>query len=135
MRFFAATETADDDARGLGQRSVVSDDLFVIFKATCDVYLGRGEPVIPVLQPRLNGLSKASLRTHTITNAKLVNAYASAGAPEQACILLTETLDAVDAIGSLSARRELLRAAPALTYWDRRSDVREVLHRLGRQES
>ena len=119
-----------DNARGVGQRSVDCDDLFVIFRATCDVYLGRGASVIPVLRPRLDGLSRASLRTHTITSAKLVHAYASVGAPELASPLLIETIDLADSVGSLSARRELHRAIPALTYWDRRSDIREALHRL-----
>jgi hypothetical protein len=131
MGYLADSNGYEDDARGLGQHSVVSDDLFAIFRSTCDVYLGRGEPVISVLGPRLDGLSGASRRTHTITSAKLAHAYASAGAPDVASSLLLETLDTARAIESLSARRELHRAVPALTYWDRRSDVREVLHRLG----
>jgi hypothetical protein len=131
MNYFAAISDSGDDARSLGQRSVASDDLFTIWRATCDVYLGHGEPVISVLQPCLVGLSKASVRTHTITSAKLVHAYARAGAPEVACSLLLNTLDTAEAIGSLSAKRELHRALPALTYWNRRSEVQEVVYRLG----
>jgi hypothetical protein len=120
-----------DEARGVGQASVISDDLFTIFAATCQVYLGRGEAAVPVLQPRLASLSKASARTHTITSAKLVNAYARAGAPELAVPLLYETIEQANALGSLSAKRELARATPALTYWDRRPALREALRRLG----
>jgi hypothetical protein len=120
----------EGDAAGVGQRSVVNDDLMTIFRATCDIYLGRGESVIPALKPRLDSISAASLRTHTITSAKLVHAYASAGAPDLACSLLSETLSLADTVGSLSAKRELARAAPALTYWDRRPEVRDTLRRL-----
>jgi transcriptional regulator with XRE-family HTH domain len=132
MTHLSAVETPHDtdDARGVGQRSVVNDDLFTIFRATCDVYLGRGDPVIPVLQPRLESLSRASLRTHAITSAKLVNAYARAGAPELATPLLLDTIAKADSLGSLSAKRELLRAVPALTYWDRRPEIRDAIHRL-----
>jgi hypothetical protein len=115
MTHLSAVETPHDtdDARGVGQRSVVNDDLFTIFRATCDVYLGRGDSVIPVLQPRLGSLSRASMRTHAITSAKLVNAYARVGAPELAAPLLLETIGKADSLGSLSAKRELVRAIPA----------------------
>lgn len=120
----------DDDAIGVGQRSVVNDDLFAIFRTTCEIYLGCGESAIPVLEPRLGSISTGSLRTHTITSAKLAHAYASAGAPDLACSHFYQTMSAADIIGSLSARRELKRAAPALTYWDRRPEVRDTLHQL-----
>jgi hypothetical protein len=57
--------------------------------------------------------------------------YARAGAPELAVPLLHETIEQANALGSLSAKRELARATPALTYWDRRPDLREALRRLG----
>jgi hypothetical protein len=129
MSFFADKQD-DDEGRGLGQRSVASDDLFAIFKATCDVYGHRGELAIPVLQPRLAGLSRASLRTHAITSAKLVHAYACAGEPERACSLLHDTADRAQSVGSLSAARELRRALPALAYWSSRSDIRDARERL-----
>lgn len=133
MSYLSAAPTPHDtdDARGVGQASVVSDDLFTIFRATCQVYLGRGDSAVPVLQPRLASLSKASARTHAITSAKLVNAYARVGAPELASPLLRETIERADSLGSLSAKRELARATPALTYWDRRPDLRDTLHQLG----
>ena len=133
MSHLSAAETPHDvdDARGVGQASVVSDDLFTIFAATCQVYLGRGEAAVPVLQPRLASLSKASARTHAITSVKLVNAYARAGAPDLATPLLRETIEQANSLGSLSAKRELARATPALTYWDRRPDLRDTLHQLG----
>jgi hypothetical protein len=134
MAYLSAAPTPHDtdDARGVGQASVVSDDLFTIFAATCQVYLGRGDTAIPVLQPRLASLSKASARTHAITSAKLVNAYARAGAPELATPLLMATIEQAASLGSLSTKRELARAAPALTYWDRRPDLRDALGQLGR---
>ena len=70
------------------------------------------------------------MRTHAITSAKLVNAYARVGAPELAAPLLLETIDKADSLGSLSAKRELVRAIPALTYWDRRPDIRDAIRHL-----
>jgi transcriptional regulator with XRE-family HTH domain len=120
----------EDESPVLGQRSVVNDDLLAIFQATCDVYLGRGESVIRVLEPRLGSIGKGSRRTSTITRAKLAHAYANAGLPGKACSLTLEALDAADAIGSLSARNELRRALPGLAHWSDRSDVKEIQHRL-----
>jgi transcriptional regulator with XRE-family HTH domain len=120
----------EDERPILGQRSVVSDDLLAIFQATCDVYLGRGESVIRILEPRLRNIGKGSWRTSTITRAKLAQAYANAGLPGKACSLTLEALDAADAIGSLSAMNELRRALPRLADWSHRSDVKEVQHRL-----
>ncbi|RZS37817.1 helix-turn-helix protein [Herbihabitans rhizosphaerae] len=114
----------------LGQRSVVNDDLFTIFKATCDIYLGRGESVIPVLEPRLSSLSGASVRTATITRAKLARAYANAGQPAEAAHLAGRALSDIDKIESLSAKSELRRALPILQHWHGRDDVRMVMERL-----
>ncbi|MFN2496633.1 MAG: hypothetical protein ABR608_12110 [Pseudonocardiaceae bacterium] len=115
----------------LGQRSVAPDDLYVVHRSTCDVYLGRGARVIAVLEPRLVSLSSSSLRTATITWAKLARAYANAGQPEQACRVAWETLNAIEQIGSMSARNELRRALPVLNQWHGRSDVQDIVHRLG----
>lgn len=114
----------------LGQRSVVSDDLYTIFRATCDIYLGRGDSVIPILEPRLNTLAHASVRTATISRAKLARAYANAGQPQEACQLAWEALEAIESIGSLSAHAELRRGVPVLQRWHGRDDVRDVLQRL-----
>lgn len=114
----------------LGQRSVVTDDLFVIFRATCDIYLGRGQRVVPILEPRLASLSASSVRTATITRAKLARAYTNAGEPEEAARLTLTTLDDIERIGSLSARSELLRALPILRRWQNREDIAAVLHRI-----
>ncbi|GAA4411607.1 helix-turn-helix domain-containing protein [Actinokineospora soli] len=119
----------EDDAI-LGQRSVVNDDLFAIFRATCDIYLGRGERVVPVLEPRLSSLSASSVRTATITRAKLARAYANAGQPEEAASLSLAALDDIDRIGSLSARSELKRALPVLSNWHGREDIQMVMQRL-----
>lgn len=120
----------EDDAV-LGQRSVAADDLYIVHRATCDVCLGRGARVVPVLEPRLMSLSSSSLRTATITRAKLVRAYANAGQPGEACRVAWETLDAIEQVGSLSARNELRRALPVLNRWHGRSDVQDIVHRLG----
>lgn len=119
----------EDDAV-LGQRSVVNDDLFAIFQATCDVYLGRGDRAIPVLAPRLSALSAASARTATITRAKLVHAYASIGQPAEAAQLSLRALNDIDRVGSRSAHSELRRALPALQQWHGREDVQLVIRRL-----
>ncbi|MGH3907584.1 MAG: hypothetical protein ACRDTE_25915 [Pseudonocardiaceae bacterium] len=125
-----AQPVPDDDAAL--QRSVAVDDLFAVYRATCDVYLGHGARVIPVLEPRLDSLSRSSLRTATITQAKLARAYSNAGQPEVACRVAWETLDAIEQIDSQSARNELRRAVPVLNRWHGRSDVQDVVHRLGR---
>ncbi|WP_156959412.1 helix-turn-helix transcriptional regulator [Nocardia sp. BMG51109] len=114
----------------LGQRSVVDDDLFTIFRTTCDIYLGRGQRVVPILQPRLASLSASSVRTATITRAKLVRAFANAGQPYEAAQLSLTALDDIDRIGSLSARSELRRALPVLRQWHGREDVKAVIRRL-----
>jgi Helix-turn-helix domain len=115
-----------DDGPTLGQRSVVDDDLFAIFRTTCDIYLGRGESPIDVLEPRLKGIAKGSKRTHTITLAKLGRAYANVGQPHEASRLMLEAVEAANAVGSLSARSELRRILPLLAKWSQRSDVQEV---------
>ncbi len=125
-----AQPVREDDAV-LGQCSVAADDLYIVHRTTCDVYLGRGARIIPVLEPLLVSLSSSSLRTATITRAKLARAYANAGQPEQACRVAWETLDAIDQIGSLSACNELRRALPVLNQWHGRSDVQDIVHRLG----
>jgi hypothetical protein len=119
----------EDDAI-LGQRSVVNDDLFTIFRTTCDIYLGRGQRVIPILEPRLTSLSASSVRTATITRAKLARAYANAGQPHEAAQLSLTALDDIELIGSLSARSELRRALPILRQWHGHDDVRAVMQRL-----
>ncbi|WP_280216176.1 helix-turn-helix domain-containing protein [Nocardia cyriacigeorgica] len=121
---------AREEDAPLGQRSVVDDDLFAVFRTTCDIYLGRGQRVVPVLQPRLASLSASSLRTATITRAKLARAYANAGQPHEAAELSLTALDDIDRIGSLSARSELRRALPNLHRWHGRDDVRSVIRRL-----
>jgi hypothetical protein len=69
IRWLAQPPREDDTL--LGQRSVVDCDLLAIFQTTCDIYLGHGARVIPVLEPRLASLSRSSVRTATITRAKL----------------------------------------------------------------
>ncbi|NEW29265.1 helix-turn-helix domain-containing protein [Nocardia cyriacigeorgica] len=124
-----AKPTREDDAL-LGQRSVVDDDLFAIFSTTCDIYLGLGQSVVPLLQPRLASLSTSSVRTATITRAKLARAYANAGQPDEAAHFALAALDDIDRIGSLSARSELRRALPNLSRWRGREDVQTVIRRL-----
>ncbi|MBF6071314.1 helix-turn-helix domain-containing protein [Nocardia farcinica] len=128
MTYLAMPLRDSDDL--LGQRSVVHDDLFAIFRATCDIYLGRGDRVVPILRPRLTSLSSSSARTATITHAKLARAYANAGQPEEAAREALTALDASEQLGSLSARSELRRALPVLHRWRRRDDIRAVLRRL-----
>ncbi|MFK0250870.1 helix-turn-helix domain-containing protein [Amycolatopsis azurea] len=119
-----------DDGRELGQRSVVSDDLYAIFRTTCDIYLGKGEAAITVLEPRLAALSNASARTATITRAKLAHAYANVGQPHEAARYAWQAIDEATTLQSLSARSELRRAMPVLRQWHKRSEVADVLHRL-----
>jgi hypothetical protein len=109
---------------------VVDDDLFAIFQTTCDIYLGHGALVIPVLEPRLASLSKSSVRTATITRAKLARAYANTGHPAEARRLSWETLHAIEQIGSLSARSELRRTLRVLDQWHGRSDVQDIMRQF-----
>lgn len=78
-------------------------------------------------------LSKSSVRTATITRAKLARAYAHAGQPAEACRLAWETLHAIEQVNSLSARSELRRTVRVLDQWRGRSDVQDLTHRLGRR--
>jgi hypothetical protein len=103
-----------EDEAALSRLHVASDDLLAVYQTTCDVYLGYGARVIPVLEPRLASLASSSFRRATITRAKLARAYANAGQPEQACRLAWETLEAIEQIDSQSARSELRRALPLL---------------------
>ena len=125
-----AQPVREDDAF-LGQLIAINDDLLAVYQTTCDVYLGYGARVVPMLEPRLESLAGSSFRRATITRAKLARAYANAGQPEDACRVAWETLDAIERIDSQSARSELRRAVPALNRWHGRSDVQEVVHRLG----
>jgi len=118
-----------DDAV-LGQRSVVDDDLFAIFRTTCDIYLGRGARVVPVLEPRLASISASSMRTATITRAKLARAYANAGQPQEAAQLSLAVLDDIERVGSMTACNVLRRAVPVLNRWHGREDIQEVMRRL-----
>jgi Helix-turn-helix domain len=121
-----ATPARDEEAL-LGQRSLVNDNLYTIYRATCDVYLGKGESVVPVLEPMFGALSP---RTTVITRAKLARAYANAGAPAEACEQVMLTLDDMTAATSQHAVSELRRAGSMLGRWGKRSDVREVAERL-----
>ncbi len=125
-----AQPVREDDAF-LGQLIVINDDLFAVYQTTCDVYLGHGARVISTLEPCMESLAGSSFRRATITRAKLVRAYANAGQPEQACRVAWETLDVIEQIDSLSARNELRRAVPVLNQWHGRSDVQDIVHRLG----
>jgi Helix-turn-helix domain len=124
------SKPAREDDAILGQRSVVDDDLFTIFRTTCDIYLGRGQRVIPILEPRLASLSASSVRTATITRAKLARAYANVGQPHEAAQLSLTALDDIERIGSLSARSELRRMMPILWQWHGRDDIKAVMQRL-----
>ena len=131
MDWLAQPVREDDAALRLRQLHVVNDDLLAVYQTTCDVYLGYGARVVPMLEPRLESLAGSSFRRATITRAKLARAYANAGQPEDACRVAWETLDAMERIDSQSARSELRRSVPVLNRWHGRGDVQEVLHRLG----
>ncbi|MGH3887301.1 MAG: helix-turn-helix domain-containing protein [Pseudonocardiaceae bacterium] len=120
----------EDDA-ALGDPQVVADDLFAVYQTTCDIYSGYGARVIPVLEPRLESVAGISFRMATVTRARLARAYANAGQPAESCRVAWETLDAIEQIDSFMARVELRRAVPVLNRWHGRSDVQDVLHRLG----
>src|SRR5690606_20515854 len=130
LALFDVAEHSGEGGPLVGQRSVATPDLLAIYYGTCQVYLGGGEQVITSLAPRLEVLGGASRRTQAITSAKLAQAYAQAGAPEQACTLILATLDASAAVDSLTTRSELRRALPLLARWPGRHDVAEVRHRL-----
>src|SRR5215470_11962649 len=121
---------AREDEAVLGPDGIVNDDLFAIYRATCDIYLGRGERVVPLLEPRLDSLSASSARRATAARVKVARAYANAGQPEEAAKLSLAALDDIDRIGSFPARIGLRRALPVLRQWHGRDDVQAVVHRL-----
>ncbi|MGB6165624.1 MAG: helix-turn-helix transcriptional regulator [Pseudonocardiaceae bacterium] len=123
-------QPAREDDAALSQLHVINDDLLAVYQTTCDVYLGYGARVVPVLEPRLESLAKSSFRRATITRAKLALAYANAGQPADACRLAEETLDAVERIDSHTARSELRRTVQVLNQWHGRSDVQDLTRRL-----
>jgi len=124
-----AQPVREDDA-ALAAHSIVSDDLFAVHQAKCDIYSGYGARAISVLEPRLEPVAGISFRVATVTRASLAWAYANAGQPAEACRVAWETLDAIEQIDSLGARSELRRAVPVLNRWHGRSDVQDVMHRL-----
>lgn len=63
-----AQPVREDDA-ALGQLIAINDDLLAVYQTTCDVYLGYGARVVPVLEPRLESLAGSSFRRATITRA------------------------------------------------------------------
>jgi hypothetical protein len=103
--------------------------LLAQFRATCDVYLGGGERAVSRLEPGRDVYAPGS-RPHAIIGARLAQAYAQAGAPERACALALESLDAARAVDSLSTRNELRRTVTALARWPERDDVAEVRHQV-----
>lgn len=113
-----------------GQGSLDDEDLYAIFRTTCEIHLGHGTHAIELLQPKLTNMSHGSVRTMTITQAKLARAYANIGQPHEAVGCLTRTLDTHAEIQSQSSYRELLRAAPVLAQWRQRSDIHSALQRL-----
>jgi hypothetical protein len=129
MGWFAQPIREDDAA--LGHSIVVGDDHFALYQTSCDIYSGYGARAIPVLEPRLESLAGISFRMATVARAKLAWAYANAGQPAEACRVAWETLDAIEQIDSLGARSELRRAVPVLNRWHGRSDVQDIMHRLG----
>lgn len=114
-----------EDEVELGQRSVVGEDLYTVYKTTCDIYLGRGASVVPTLQFRLDGLANSSPRTATISRAKLACAFANAGQPAEACRIAWEAMDMHDTIGSHSTVGEVRRTVHILRRWETRRDVRD----------
>ncbi|GAB2710703.1 helix-turn-helix domain-containing protein [Nocardia thraciensis] len=130
MQLLAKPVRPDDAV--LGQRSVVDDDLYTIFATTCDIYLGKGQHVVPIVEPRLSALSRSSLRTATITRAKLVRAYVNAGQPDEAAAVAGPALTAIEHVGSLSALSELRRALPILQRWRGRDDIAAIIDHVRR---
>lgn len=124
--------TPSDDAElpAVGQLSVATTDLLVLYRATCDVYLGGGTRVITALTPLIKAIGAASPRTQVITEAKLAQAYAHAGEPAIACELAMRAATTATAVGSASARAELRRVLPALARWPGRDDVTAVRNQL-----
>jgi Helix-turn-helix domain len=125
------TQPVREDDAALRLPTVLADEIFAVYQTTCDIYSGYGARVIPVLEPRLESVTRISFRTATVTRAKLARAYANAGQPAEACRVAWETIDAMEQIDSFNARSELRRAVPVLNRWHGRSDVQDVMRRLG----
>jgi len=128
MRLLSQPERADDAV--FGPQTMTSDEFFTIIRATCDIYLGRGTSVVPVLEPLLGSLPASSARWATITRAQLARAYANIGQPQEAARLALEALDGSERLGSMTARSELRRALPLLSRWRGYEEVQLVMRRL-----
>lgn len=118
-----------EDTHGLGQHSVPLDDLHRLYRATTDLYLGRGEDALSLMQPDLNRLGQASRRTQTITSAKAALALALTGQAAQASIVLEPLLPPNRTLRSASADREISRTLTVLKQWQHRTDVKDLLAR------
>jgi hypothetical protein len=59
-RLLSEAERVDDPGAAVGQRSVLSDDLYAIFEGTCQVYLGRGGAAVDGLALRLDRIASGS---------------------------------------------------------------------------
>jgi hypothetical protein len=128
--FDLAPGDADAPDQIIGLRgSGATASLLAQFRATCDVYLGGGQYAVAALDSSRAAYAPGS-RPYAITSARLAQAYAQAGAPEQACALAVESLGTAQALDSLSARTELRRMLPPLNRWPSRQDVAEVRHRI-----
>lgn len=107
-----------------------SGDLLALIHATCDVYLGGGATAIGTLAPHLPTIGAGSARSGAINTAKLAQAYANAGAPDEAVKLAGQVLTAVNVVDSASTRMELRRLTALLSRWPNRDDVAHLRQQL-----
>ncbi|WP_168801562.1 helix-turn-helix domain-containing protein [Glycomyces buryatensis] len=129
-RHLEASDGSDQNST-VGQTSLPTDDLLLMFRATCDVYLGGGPLTIAEFEPRLHAISAASARSGAINTAKLARAYASAGDVDRACRLAADVLDGGGATESRSTRVELVRALTLIrTRWPGREETAELSRKL-----
>jgi hypothetical protein len=127
---FDATST-EVEGRGpiVGPRQSDIAPMLAASQANCEVHLGDGEQAITLLEScRAN--HRSGSRHDAITAARLAQAHAQAGNPEQACAAALDALDTGEAVDSFTTRTELRRSLDPLSRWPRRDDVREVRHRI-----
>lgn len=126
---FSRDDASDDPGERVGQHSVATDDLMVMYRATCDTYAGGSELAITRLATRLPSIAAASARSHAIQSGIVALGYTQAGEPGRACDLMLATLGT--GVRSATALGDMRQSAMMLTArWPQRDDVREVEYRL-----
>ena len=95
------------------------------------VKLNAADSAIPVFEDsRAQWATVEQIRDHALCLARLATAYATAGEPEQACIVITDLIAIADGLGSARVATQIAELRASLAPWRAVSSVEELLHRL-----